>query len=109
MSPVSPAFYHLMRKRTNLWIIVGYICLLMMVFLILFPLAMMISSSFKDEMEIFEYPVKLIPRNPINRSRPILYHDNPYGVIDNFTDPDSCCHACSPYVREEWFYLRFRQ
>jgi multiple sugar transport system permease protein len=52
-------------KRTNPWIIAGYICLIVATFLVLFPLALMVSSSFKDEMSIFEYPVRFIPKNPI--------------------------------------------
>lgn len=53
------------RIKASPWILAGYVCLILATVLILFPLVLMVSSSFKDEMAIFEYPVKLIPDKPI--------------------------------------------
>ncbi|GAK59863.1 ABC transporter, permease protein [Candidatus Vecturithrix granuli] len=52
------------RSKISPWMLVGYLCLILAALMILFPLALMISSSLKDEMAIFEYPVKLIPAHP---------------------------------------------
>jgi len=74
----------MLHKKTNLWTILGYFCLIVTVFVILFPLLMMISSSFKDEMEIFEYPVKLIPRNPITSNYAQLQENFPRYILNSF-------------------------
>lgn len=52
------------RRKISPWRLAGYACLILAALIILFPLALMISSSLKDEMAIFEYPVKFIPDNP---------------------------------------------
>lgn len=74
----------MLPKKTNLWTILGYLCLIVATFLIVFPLVMMISSSFKDEMEIFEYPVKLIPRNPIISNYAQLRENFPRYIVNSF-------------------------
>ena len=72
------------RRKLNPWIIGGYICLIVVTFLILFPLALMISSSFKDEMAIFEYPVRFIPKNPIISNYLQLREHFPLYIFNSF-------------------------
>ncbi len=71
-------------KKFDLWKILSYGCLILMALLILFPLALMLSSSFKDEMAIFEYPVRLIPSTPIISNYVQLLDRFPLYIFNSF-------------------------
>lgn len=53
--------------RTKLLVlnILKYILLIFVAIIMLLPLIVVVSSSFKMETEIFEFPFRIIPRNPI--------------------------------------------
>jgi multiple sugar transport system permease protein len=72
------------NKKLNPWIFVGYICLIAATLAILFPLVLMISSSFKDEMEIFKYPMTLIPDHPILTNYLQLKDHFPLYIVNSF-------------------------
>ena len=72
------------HKTFDVWKIVSYGCLILMALLILFPLALMLSSSFKDEMAIFEYPVRLIPSKPIISNYVQLLERFPLYIANSF-------------------------
>lgn len=71
-------------KTTNVWKLASYGCLVLMTLIVVFPLALMLSSSFKDEMAIFEYPVRLIPRNPIISNYVQLLDKFPLYIANSF-------------------------
>jgi len=72
------------RKKVNSWVVLGYICLAVAILVVLFPLAMMVSSSFKDEMAIFSYPIKFIPENPILDNYRRLKEHFPKYILNSF-------------------------
>jgi len=72
------------RKKINPWVILGYVCLIIATLVVLFPLALMVSSSFKDEMAIFDYPIKLIPENPILDNYRQLRERFPQYIMNSF-------------------------
>lgn len=51
------------KKKIN--VVIRNILLFVFAFLILSPLVIVLSSAFKTESEIFDFPFKLIPNNPI--------------------------------------------
>ena len=57
----------LYKKNTlsRVYVIFFYAFLLWMVFCIFAPLVIILSSSFKNEVEIFDFPVSLFPKSPI--------------------------------------------
>ena len=61
-----------------------YILLLFFSFLILFPLIIVISSSFKTESEIFSYPVSIIPKNPVSDNFSALAENFPRYIFNSF-------------------------
>ncbi len=72
------------RKKINSWVILGYICLVVAILVVLFPLAVMVSSSFKEEMAIFGYPIKFIPENPILDNYRQLGEHFPRYIMNSF-------------------------
>jgi len=72
------------NQKANPWTILGYICLILATLVILFPLVVIVSSSFKDEMAIFEYPIKLIPRHPIITNYLQLKEHFPRYIFNSF-------------------------
>jgi multiple sugar transport system permease protein len=72
------------RQKVDIWRIVSYGCLILMTLIILFPLALMLSSSFKDEMAIFEYPIRLIPSKPIISNYLQLLEKFPLYILNSF-------------------------
>lgn len=72
------------RKKINPWVILGYICLVVATLVVLFPLAVMVSSSFKDEMAIFDYPIKFIPESPILDNYRQLGEHFPRYIMNSF-------------------------
>ncbi|MBN1646794.1 MAG: carbohydrate ABC transporter permease [Spirochaetales bacterium] len=65
-------------------LVVKYCMLLLFSFLILFPLVLVISSSFKTEMEIFSYPVSIIPKNPVLANFQALMENFPRYIFNSF-------------------------
>lgn len=53
------------KSKKNILNVVKYIFLCFVTLLILMPLIIIISSSFKNESEIFDFPFHLIPRNVV--------------------------------------------
>lgn len=53
------------RSRRLAFGIIKYIVLLLVAALMLAPLVVVASSAFKTETEIFEFPFKVVPRNPV--------------------------------------------
>ncbi len=64
------------KVRRIISLTLKYIILVFFSLLILYPLVLVISSSFKTEAEIFSYPISLIPKNPVM--------DNFSALMDNF-------------------------
>jgi multiple sugar transport system permease protein len=74
-----------MKKNTiKPWTVSGYFCLIVATIIVLFPLILMLSSSFKSEMEIFQYPVSIIPDNPIIDNYLQLKKDFPLYIFNSF-------------------------
>ena len=48
-----------------LWMTFSYIFLAIIVIFIFAPLLIILSSSFKNEVEIFDFPVRLLPKKPV--------------------------------------------
>ncbi|PIE31322.1 sugar ABC transporter ATP-binding protein [candidate division KSB3 bacterium] len=71
------------RKKITPWSLLSYVFLVLMTAIILFPLTLMLSSSFKDEMAIFEYPIKLLPSKPILSNYRQLMEDFPLYVLNS--------------------------
>lgn len=72
------------QPKFDVWKIISYGCLILMTIVIFFPLALMLSSSFKDEMAIFEYPVRLIPSKPIISNYIQLLDKFPLYIFNSF-------------------------
>lgn len=72
------------RKKRNPWVVLVYVFLVAATLAVLFPLALMVSSSFKNEMEIFSYPVKFIPENPILDNYLQLGENFPRYIMNSF-------------------------
>lgn len=72
------------HRRSTFWTVVSYAFLILVTLIIIFPLLLMLSSSFKDEMAIFEYPVKLIPEKPILSNYLQLRENFPLYIANSF-------------------------
>ena len=60
-----------------------YALLILFVFLILFPLVIVISSSFKTEAEIFSYPITIIPKHPMLKNFSALAENFPRYILNS--------------------------
>lgn len=63
---------------------ISYIILAAFCFLILFPLVVIISSSFKTEKEIFSYPISIIPENITFDNFSALRENFPTYILNSF-------------------------
>ncbi len=52
------------NSASRVYVVLLYLFLAWMVLSILAPLIIILSSSFKNELEIFDFPVRLFPKNP---------------------------------------------
>jgi multiple sugar transport system permease protein len=75
-------------KKISPGIIIGkifmYIILIFVSFCILFPVAVIISSSFKTEKEIFSYPISIIPEKIIFTNFSALAENFPTYILNSF-------------------------
>ena len=79
----------MMLNRNNILekiVQLGFIYLLLIItsFLVLFPLVLIISSSFKTEMEIFSYPISIIPENITFKNFLALVENFPLYIFNSF-------------------------
>jgi multiple sugar transport system permease protein len=61
-----------------------YLFLILTSFLVLFPLVIIISSSFKNELEIFSYPISIIPENITFENFLALVQNFPLYIFNSF-------------------------
>lgn len=61
-----------------------YLFLIFISFLILFPLVIIISSSFKTEIEIFSYPISIIPKDITLKNFLALVENFPLYIFNSF-------------------------
>lgn len=64
--------------------IISYIILAVFCFLILYPLVIIVSSSFKTEKEIFSYPISIIPENITFKNFSSLMENFPIYIFNSF-------------------------
>jgi multiple sugar transport system permease protein len=72
------------RKKINLWVVLVYVFLVAETLMVIFPVALMVSSSFKNEMEILSYPIKFIPEKPILNNYLQLWENFPRYIMNSF-------------------------
>ncbi len=64
--------------------VLRYFFVILFCYLILFPLVLIISSSFKTEKEIFSYPISLIPKNTTLKNFQALMENFPTYILNSF-------------------------
>ena len=52
-------------KKKKIISVVRFVLLLLLAIAMMLPLVVILSSSFKTEVEIFDFPFKFIPKNPV--------------------------------------------
>ncbi len=72
------------QRRAFIKNAIRYLLLILFCYLILFPLVLIISSSFKTEKEIFSYPISLIPENATLKNFRALMDNFPRYIFNSF-------------------------
>jgi multiple sugar transport system permease protein len=72
------------RAKQKLSTAAIYACLIVVTVIVLLPLLVIASSSFKDEVEIFAFPMTIIPENPILTNFERLADNFPLYIFNSF-------------------------
>jgi multiple sugar transport system permease protein/arabinosaccharide transport system permease protein len=66
------------RLRRAIWVLITNVILIILVLLVAMPFIYMISASFKPQYEIFTFPVKIFPEEPIYTNYQTLFAETLY-------------------------------